>query len=193
MTRVAGRETNDVGEMMSYRLGAFADGGVLWTTLSQPRAGGAMVPFLALAGSMRWELRGSDAAGEHLLADLEGLPACASELDAGGALCVERTSSASRIWRAASARSVTRVAALPPVYDLVHADAGDRVAGAERFGQRAVVVDVERHRGFRLTIPGTGAVQRGTRWTADVAARGNYLLVLSTSREGALVTRYAIR
>ena len=193
ITRMAGRETNDVGEVMSYRLGAFADGGVLWTTLSQPRGGSAMVPFLALAGSMRWELRGSDAAGEHFLADLEGLPACAPELDAAGALCVERSTSGSRIWRAASARSSTRVATLPPVYDLVHADASDRVAAAERFGQRAVVVDVLRRRGLRVTIPGTGAVQRGTRWTADIAARGDYLFVLSTSREGALVTRYTIR
>jgi hypothetical protein len=61
------------------------------------------------------------------------------------------------------------------------------------FGQRAVVVDVPNRRGFRLTIPGTGAAQRGTRWTADVVARGGYLLVLSASRDGALVTRYAIR
>lgn len=153
-----------------------------------------MAPMLlALAGGMRWELRGTDAAGEHFLTDAEGFPSCAPEVDAAGALCVEHSATASRIWRASSARSIARVAVLPPVYDLVHADGGDLVAATERFGQRAVVVDVTRLRGMRLTIPGTGAVQRGTRWTADIAARGSYLIVLSTSRDGALVTRYAIR
>lgn len=195
ITRAAQAQAGDVGEIMSHPLAAFADGSAIWTTLSQPRGAGSTIApmLLAFSGSMRWELRGSDAGGEHFLADVDGFPACAPELDALGALCVERSPSASRIWRAASARSVTRIASLPPVYDLVHADAGDRLAAAERFGQRAVVVDVATHRGFRLTIPGTGAVQRGTRWTADIAARGAYLLVLSTSRDGALVTRYAIR
>jgi Zn-dependent protease with chaperone function len=195
LTRIPQHETGDVGEIMTRPIAAFADGGAIWTTLARPNAPGeTMMPvLLALSGAIRWELRGTDAQGEHFLADVDGFPACGPELDAAGALCVERSSNASRIWRAASARSITRVAALPPVYDLVHADAGDRVAGAERFGQRAIVVDVPRRRGFRLTIPGTGAVQRGTRWTADIAARGGYLLVLSASREGALVTRYAIR
>ncbi len=195
MMRAAHRDAGDVGEIMTRPIAAFADGGAIWTGLARARATGAtlMPMLLAFSGTMRWELRGTDAAGEHFLADVDGFPACASELDASGALCVERSTSASRIWRAASARSITRVAVLPPIYDLVHADAGDRVAAAERFGQRAMVVDVERHRGFRLTIPGTGAVQRGTRWIADVAARGEYLLVLSASRDGALVTRYAIR
>jgi len=192
----AAQETeDDVGEVMTHPLTAFADGGALWTTLAQPRGGrGTLTPMLfAFTGSMRWELHGSDAGGEHFLADIEGFPSCAPEMDAAGALCVERSSSASRIWRAASARSMTRIASLPPFYDLVHADAGDRVAAAERFGQRAVVVDVPTRRALRLTLPGSGAAQRGARWTADVAARGGYLIVLSTSRDGALVTRYAIR
>ena len=198
ITRVGRSEigdSDDSGEIMSHPLTAFTDGGAIWTTLSQPRgAGSTMAPMLlAFAGAMRWELRGTDAAGEHFLADAEGFPSCASELDAAGALCVERSASASRIWRAASARSIARIASLPPIYDLVHADAGDRVAAAERFGQRAVVVDVAHRRAFRLTIPAGGAVQRGARWTADVAARGSYFLVLSTSRDGAMVTRYAIR
>ena len=188
-------DTDDAGEIMSRPVAAFADGGAIWTRLSQPRAvGGTIAPMLlAFAGSMRWELHGTDAGGEHFLADAEGYPSCGSEVDAAGVLCVDRSPSASRIWRAASARSITRVAMLPPIYDLVHADAGDRVAAAERFGQRVVVVDVPGRRAYRLTIPAGGAVQRGTRWTADVAARGSYLIVLSTGRDGALVTRYAIR
>lgn len=188
-------DEEDAGELMSRPLAAFADGGAIWTTLSRPRRAGSTVApmLLAFAGSMRWELRGTDAAGEHFLADAEGFPSCASEIDAAGVLCVERSSSASRIWSARSARSMARIAALPPIYDLVHADAGDRVAAAERFGQRAVVVDVPERRAYRLTIPAGGAVQRGARWTADVAARGGYLIVLSTGRDGALVTRYAIR
>jgi hypothetical protein len=195
VTRTGRSETGDFAEIMSQPVAAFANGGAIWTTLSAPRSGGStMTPMLlAFTGSMRWELRGTDAGGEHLLADAEGVPECAKELDPAGALCVERSAGAVRIWRAASARSLTRIAALPPIYDLVHADAGDRVAAAERFGQRAVVLDVRARRGFRLTIPGSGAVQRGVRWTADIAARENYLLVLSTSRDGALVTRYAIR
>jgi len=195
VTRTGRSETGDFAEIMSQPVAAFANGGAIWTTLSAPRSGGStMTPMLlAFTGSMRWELRGTDAGGEHLLADAEGVPECAKELDQAGTLCVERSASAVRIWRAASARSLTRVAALPPIYDLVHADAGDRVAAAERFGQRAAVLDVPRRRGFRLAIPGSGAVQRGARWTADIAARENYLLVLSTNRDGALVTRYAIR
>lgn len=194
-TRAERSETSHVGEIVSHPVAAFADGGAIWTTLAQPRGAGETTTLMLLAftGSARWELRGIDDTGEHLLLDAEGFPACAPELDAAGALCVERSASASRIWRAASPRSMTRIAALPPAYDLVHADAPDRVAAAERFGQRAIVVDVARRRGFRVTIPGTGAVQRGVRWAADIAARGDYLLVLSTSREGALVTRYAIR
>ena len=188
-------ETDDAEAMMGRPVAAFADGGAIWTTLSRP--GGAsytmVTMLLAFAGSMRWELRGTDAIGEHFLADAEGFPSCAPEVDTTGVLCVERSSSASRIWRAASARSIARIAMLPPIYDLVHADAGDRVAAAERFGQRAVVVDVPGRRAYRLTIPAGGAVQRGARWTADVAARGSYLIVLSTGRDGAVVTRYAIR
>ena len=193
--RAARSETSDVGEIVSHPVAAFADGGAIWTTLAQPRGASetTTLMLLAFAGSERWELRGIDNTGEHLLLDAEGFPACAAELDAAGALCVERSASASRIWRAASPQSITRIAALPPIYDLVHADAADRVAAAERFGQRAVVVDIPSRRGFRLTIPAGGAVRRGARWTADIVARGEYLLVLSTSRDGALVTRYAIR
>ena len=187
-------DADDASEIMSRPVASFADGSAIWTTLARPRVGGTMAPMLlAFAGSMRWELRGTDAAGEHFLADAEGFPSCASEVDAAGVLCVDRSSSASRIWRAASARSITRIATLPPIYDLLHADAGDRVAAAERFGQRAAVVDVPGRRAYRLTIPAGGAVQRGARWTADVAARGSYLIVLSTGRDGAVVTRYAIR
>ena len=195
ITRAGPSDTSDVGEIVSHPLAAFADGGAIWTTLAQPRGTGGTTALMLLAftGSARWELHGVDRSGEHFLLDAEGFPACGAEVDAAGALCVERSASASRIWRAASARSITRVAALPPFYDLVHADGADRVAAAERFGQRAIVVDVSGRRGVRVTIPGTGAVQRGVRWTADIAARGDYLLVLSTSREGALVTRYAIR
>ncbi|HKN67471.1 MAG TPA: M48 family metalloprotease, partial [Gemmatimonadaceae bacterium] len=195
IVREAENGTDDFGEAVSRPLTAFADGGAIWTTLSEARrSGGTMAPMLLVfAGGMRWELRGTDAAGEHFLTDAEGFPSCAPEVDASGALCIEHSSTASRVWRASSARSITRIAALPPVYDLVHADGADLVAAAERFGQRAAVVDIAQHRGVRLTIPGSGAVQRGTRWTADVAARGSYLIVLSTSRDGALVTRYAIR
>ena len=187
-------DADDASEIMSRPVASFADGSAIWTTLARPRIGGTAAPMLlAFAGSMRWELRGTDAAGEHFLADADGFPSCAAEADAAGVLCVDRSPTASRIWRAASARSIARIATLPPIYDLVHADAGDRVAAAERFGQRAVVVDVPGRRAYRLTIPAGGAVQRGARWTADVAARGSYLIVLSTGRDGALVTRYAIR
>ena len=187
-------DADDASEIMSRPVASFADGSAIWTTLARPHVGGTIAPMLlAFAGSMRWELRGSDATGEHFLADVDGFPSCAPEVDAGGVLCVDRSPSASRIWRAASVRSIARIALLPPIYDLVHADAGDRVAAAERFGQRAVVVDVPGRRAYRLTLPAGGAVQRGARWTADVAARGSYLIVLSTGRDGALVTRYAIR
>ena len=192
VVRSGRREDGDIGEMMTHQLAAFPDGGTVWLKLSSVQDGRVgMLPILF--GFTRWEVHGTDVAGDHFLADVAGIPSCAAELDSDGVLCVERSSDASGIWRIASARSATRIALLPPGYDLVHADASDRVAAAERFGQRALVVDVRSRRGFHLTLPAGGAVRRGARWTADVVARGDHLLVLSTSRDGALVTKYAIR
>lgn len=189
----SGREADDIGEMMTHQLAAFPDGGTIWLKLSGVRDGGRIGMLPILFGFTRWEMHGTDGAGDHFLADMEGIPSCAAELSSAGVLCVERSQEASGIWRIGSARAATRLALLPPGYDLVHADASDRVAAAERFGQRALVVDVPNRRGFHLTLPAGGAVRRGARWTADVVARGDYLLVLSTSRDGALVTRYVIR
>jgi hypothetical protein len=149
--------------------------------------------ILVLAWSPRWELRGTDLSGERLLADVEGIPACATELDARGILCVDRSPNGSHVWRAASAKSLERIADLPPALDLLRAEGSDRVVAAERFGTGVAVLDVATRQGTRLTLPATESGRVGARWTADVVARGGYLLVLSTSRDGATVTRYVIR
>ena len=75
----------------------------------------------------------------------------------------------------------------------MHAESSDRVAAAERFGQRAAVLDVITRQAFRVTLPGGAANREARRWTADLVARGPYLLVLSAGRDGAMVTRFAIR
>ena len=193
--RLGSASPNDVGETLTQPLAAFVDGSAIWSTLPRMRGPGAFAtPFLlALAASPRWEIRGSDSSGDRFLADVSGFPACGSELDERGALCVERSTSGANIWRAPSALMLTRVATLPPVFDLVHGEGTDAVAAAERFGQRAAVIDVANRRAYRLTLPGETAARAGMRWTADVVARGGYLLVLSATRDGATVTRYSIR
>jgi hypothetical protein len=194
LRRLKGNTPDDVGEIMAQPLTAFADGSALWTSLPRFRgaADGLTPVLLAASLSPRWELRGIDDAGERFLADVEGFPTCAIELDSLGTLCVERSPNGSHVWRARSASSVERIADLPPTLDLVHAEGGGRVAAAERFGQRMMVVDVGTRQAFRLTLPGSSD-RLLARWTADVAARSGYVLVLTTSRDGAVVTRYAIR
>jgi hypothetical protein len=81
---------------------------------------------------------------------------------------------------------------LPPSLDLVHIESADRLSAAERFGARLILVDAATRRAARLTLPGANAHASG-RWTADVVARGAYVLVLSATRDGATVSRYDIR
>ena len=192
---VAGQE---VGEIMTQPLAAFTDGGAIWSTLAYLRrarsAGSALMPMLlAMTASPRWELRGTDAAGERFLADVEGFPSCATEIGELGTLCIEHSPNVTRVWRATSATKVARVADLPPSLDVVHAEGSDRVAAAERFGSRVVVLDPTSRKAFRLTLPGEQARRAATRWTGDVVARGSNLLVLTVGRDGATVNRYRIQ
>lgn len=189
------RAPTDVGETLTQPLTAFGDGGAIWSTMPNLRDDGGigLALLLTMTATPRWELRGTDAHGERFLAEVDGFPSCAKELDASGTVCVERSMNASRVWRAATASSLTRVADLPPTLDLIHAEGSDRVTAGERFGQRVTVLDVSTRRGMRLSLPEGTAARRGTRWTADLVARGDYLLVLSSSRDGATITRYAIR
>jgi heat shock protein HtpX len=185
---------SEVGEQMVQPLAAFPDGSMIWVTLAQFHTHGTMLTplLLAMSGAIRWELHGSGATGEHFLADLDGFPGCGAEIGSTGALCIDRSPNATRVWRATSSTVIERVTELPPSLDLVHVDAPDRVIATERFGPRLVLVDIAVRRATRLTLP--GANQRtGTRWTADAAARGPYLFVLSAGRDGATVNRYGLR
>ena len=195
IVRLGAASANDVGETMTQPLAAFGDGSAIWSTLAQLRGGNvlSMPLWLMMAASPRWEIRGTDSSGERFLADVSGLPGCGTEVDEHGALCVERSTTGTSIWRAPSARFLSRVAMLPPVFDLVHSEGTDAVAAAERFGQRAAIIDVAKRQAYRLTLPGESATRAGMRWTADVVARGGYLLVLAATRDGATVTRYTIR
>ena len=186
------REEQETGEQMSQSIAAFADGSMLWATLGGIRSTPQLMPLLlAMAGSMRWELRSSGRGGEHFVAELDGFPLCASEVDQG-VLCVDRGSDATGIWRVSSASTIQRIAELPPAFDVIHIESADRVAAAERFGTRAVIVDPSTRHALRLTL--ASASQRGTgRWTADVATRGEYLFVLSGGRDASTVNRYRIR
>lgn len=191
---LAGKSTADVGNIMTQPLAAFPQGGAIWSgmALYGNRQDVVAPLLLSMVGPVPWELRGTDAAGERFLADIEGTPSCGTELDARGVLCVEQRSSGSRLWRATSAKDVSPVADLPPLFDLVRAGASNRVAAAERFGSRAAVVDIDTRKAFRLTLPTAAAVGQTRHWTVDLAARGEYLLVLSRDRDGAIVTQFRI-
>jgi hypothetical protein len=182
---------NDIGEMMTQPLVAFANGDVIWLTLPRVGQGSESVaPFLfAFGGGLRWELRSSDSAGEHVLADFEGFATCASELDAGGAICVDHSPTGSHLWQLSSARSLRRLANLSPTYDIVHADANGRVTLAERSGGGLAIIDGSTLRGTRLTGQNTA---RG-RWLTDAVATGGHVLTLSVGRDGALLERFSIR
>jgi hypothetical protein len=68
------------------------------------------------------------------------------------------------------------------------------VAAVERFGTRLAVVDVTRHAGIRVTLPSDDPrSDGGFRWTADVAAAGEYVVVLSSDRTSSVLRRYRIR
>jgi Zn-dependent protease with chaperone function len=191
VTEVGRRSPNDVGERMTQPLVAFANGDVLWSTLPEVRGlGSGFAPLLlTYLTALRWEIHGADATGERVLADVRGLPSCASELDASGALCVERSSNAAHLWRARSARDLRRIADLPPTYDVLHIDASDRITLAERSGARIALLDVEARRGARLTLPDSA----GGRWLGDATAAGAYVFSLSVGRDGTKLKRFLVR
>jgi hypothetical protein len=169
---------------------AFSGGGVIWSTFASMHGPAEYLsPWLfMLAMSPRWEVHATSASGDRLLTQVEGVPLCASELDARGVICVAQSPNGSHLWRAASVHSFQRVADLLPSFDIVHA--GSRHAAlAERFGARAAIVDVETRQAVRLTLPDSG---RG-RWTTDVLASGDYLFTLSAGRDGATLQRFTIR
>ena len=181
---------------MSQSLTAFADGSILWSTLSgirgRPSSIGQML--VLMTASMRWEVRSSGAGGERFVADADGLPSCSSEIGARGALCVETSRrSRSRIWRILSPRAIERVADLPASLDLIRAHGISTVSAAERFGGQLAVVDVATRRAVRLTLPEAQAAARDGRWTSDVVATGSYVVVLSNSRAGTAMRRYRIQ
>jgi hypothetical protein len=183
-----------IGEIISQPLAAFPNGSAIWMTLGRFRtAGDALTPvLLAMTGSIRWELHSTGAAGERFLEDLDGIPLCGSEIEADGALCYDRSENATRVWRATASSTIQQIAELPPSLDLVHIESASRLTAGERFGARVFLVESATRRGTRLTLP--GASQRGSgRWTADVVARDHYVLVLSSTRDGASVNRYEIR
>jgi hypothetical protein len=182
---------NDVGERMAQPLIAFANGDVVWLTLPQLRRnGGTLMPLLYTFGSaLRWEVRGTDGAGDHVLADVEGFMTCRSELDEAGAMCVDRSPSGSRLWRVSSARRLTRVADLPPAFDIVHHSSEGLTTLAERSGGRLAVLDVARMRGMRLNA----AEAEPGRWITDAVVAGKHLFLLAVGRDGTKLRRLTIR
>ena len=184
----------EIGETMMQPLAAFTNGSTIWLTLARfhDKAGALTPMLLAMTGTIRWELHSSGASGERFLADLDGFPTCGAEIDRDGALCIDRSSNATHIWHVTSASTIEHMADLPPSLDLVHVESPQRVSAAERFGPRLILADVATRQAARLTLP-EGNQRSGGRWTADVAACGPYVLVLSVGREGATVNRYEIR
>ncbi|HZI43135.1 MAG TPA: M48 family metalloprotease [Gemmatimonadaceae bacterium] len=185
---------SETGEMMAQPLAAFPDGSAIWVTLArlQTHPTALSTIMMALTGTIRWELYASAAGRERFLADVDGFPLCAAEIDRDRALCIDRSPNATRVWSAGSASAVERIADLPPSLDVVHVESADYVAAAERFGSRLVLADPARREAKRLTIPGVGSRADG-RWTADVVARGRYVLMLSAGRDGATVSRFEVR
>jgi hypothetical protein len=182
------------GETMAHALAAFPDGSAIWVTLArlQTRSTALSTLMMAMTGTIRWELYASTAGRERFLGDVDGFPLCAPEIDRDRALCIDRSPNATRVWRAGSASAVERIADLPPSLDVVHVESSDYVAAAERFGSRLILADPTTREAKRLTIPGVGSRADG-RWTADVVARGRYVLMLSAGRDGATVNRFEVR
>jgi hypothetical protein len=182
------------GETTTQPLAAFPNGSAIWMTLGGLHTGSDALTtvLLAMTGSIRWELRGTDAAGERFLADLDGIPFCGNEIESNGALCFDRSANATRVWRVTASSTIQQITELPPSFDLVHIESADRLSAAERFGARLLLVDAATRRAARLTLPGANPRASGW-WTADVVARGNFVLVLSGSRDGATVSRYDMR
>jgi hypothetical protein len=179
------------GETTVQPLAAFPNGSAIWMTLGGLHTGSDELTtvLLAMTGSIRWELLGTDAAGERFLADLDGIPICGSEIESNAALCFDRSANATHVWRATASSTIQQITELPPSFDLVHIESANRLSAAERFGARLILVDAATRRAARLTLPGANPRASGG-WTADVVARGNFVLVLSGSRDGATVSRY---
>jgi heat shock protein HtpX len=184
----------DVGEPVGQPLAAFMDGTTISVTLPGLRdPESSFGPMLMLmAANPRWELRSEGRAGEHVLADFDGVPTCGIEVDGESLVCVEHLSNRTRLWRVGPASAVA-IGDLPAAFSAAHPLGGGRVAAVERFGSRMAVVDLTARRGVRLTLPIDDPRRTDSiRWTADVVAAGNYVLVLSSGRAGATVRRYRL-
>jgi Zn-dependent protease with chaperone function len=184
------------GEILSNPLAAFADGSSIWVTFPRfsTKATAFMRTFLAMAGSLRWELHRSDRTGDHPLGDIDGFPSCGTEVGDEGVVCVERSPNGTHVWRARSGvgTAIEQIGELPPSLDIDHVESSDRVVAAERFGSRLIVVDATARRATRLTLPGDGG-RVGDRWIADAVARDRYVLVLTSARDGGTVSRFRLR
>jgi hypothetical protein len=147
---------------------------------------------LLLMGGPRWQLRGVSA-HDQVLADIEGIPSCGKDVDARGVVCAERSPTRTHLWRLGPTKAAT-VGDLPSSLDPIHPLGNGRVAAVERFGSRLALVDVDAGRALRLTLPLEDP--RGgasTHWTSDVAAAGDYVVVLSNTRASSVVRRYRIQ
>jgi heat shock protein HtpX len=192
--RWSGPSSQDLGELTGQPLVAFEDGSAISLALSPtPNAAGGVATTLLLMASQQWELRRIGSSGERLLADIDGVPTCGSELDAHGVICAERSPSRTRLWRIGAA-TAEPAGDLPASLQAVHPLGAGRVAAVERFGSRLAVVDLGSGRALRLTLPADDP-RTGTnaRWTSDVVATGDYVVVLSNGRASTMVRRYRIR
>lgn len=183
----------DVGETTAQPLAAFADGSALQSVLAGLRdAGSSVGPMLMLMTAQpRWELRSTGPKGEHVLADLGGVVNCGTEVEAESTVCVESLGNRTRLWRVSTSEA-TPVGDLPHALGAVHPLGSRQVAAVERFGSKLVVVDLTAHRGVRVTLPEDPAHTEARRWTTDVVAIGDYVLVLSSGRTGASIQRYRV-
>jgi hypothetical protein len=183
----------DVGEITSQPLVAFADGTAIVSALAGFHDGGSSIgPMLMLmAANPRWELRSTGPAGERVLADLNGVVSCGTSVDREGTVCVETSTNRTRLWQV-GASAATPVGDLPRTFGIVHPLGATRVAAVERFGSRLAVVDLVSRRAIRLTLPDEPARAEALRWTADVVATADYVVVLSSSRSGSIIRRYRI-
>lgn len=192
--RWSGPSPDDLGELTGQPLAAFEDGSAISLGLSgMGSAGGSGAPTLMLMANPQWELRRVGSSGERVLAGIDGVPTCASEVDGHGVICAERSPSRTRLWRI-GATAAEPVGDLPSSLDPVHPLGDGRVAAVERFGARLAVVDLGSGRALRLTLPADDPrAGTNTRWTSDVVATREYVVVLSNGRASTMVRRYRIR
>ena len=106
-----------------------------------------------LRGSaLTWTLWRLERDGIRTVKRLRGYPSCAASTEDDVAVCVEQGRRATRVWRI-ERDTVADLGALSRRYDRATASPGGTVVASSYSGRAIAIVDAERRRGMRTTLP----------------------------------------